>query len=91
MPETNNNNDDDDDDIKQPYNSQQLEECDQYLNETDTFLARFDGDTHKITHQALVTNQILFTKLDPPLLCIRHDVCSLLLFDIKFKSSRCLR
>ncbi|CAF0823618.1 unnamed protein product [Adineta steineri] len=79
IPEINNtNNDDDDDEVKQPYNSQQLEECDQYANETDTFLVRFDGDTHRITHQALIYNQILFTKLDPPLLCIRHDVDGLI-------------
>ncbi|UJR36092.1 hypothetical protein I4U23_028827 [Adineta vaga] len=76
MPETNNTVDDDD--IKQAYNSQQLEECDQYSNETDTYLVRFDGDTHRITHQALICNQILFTKLDPPLLCIRHDVDGLI-------------
>lgn len=64
----------DDDEVKQPYNNQQLEECDQYPNENDAFLVRLDGDTHRITHQALLLNQILFTKLDPPLLCIRHDV-----------------
>ncbi|CAF1284914.1 unnamed protein product [Adineta ricciae] len=69
---------DDDDEIKQPYNSQQLEECDQYSNENDTYLVRFDGDTHRTTHQALICNQILFTKLDPPLLCIRHDVDGLI-------------
>jgi hypothetical protein len=69
-----NTNTDEDDEIKQPYNNQQLEECDQYSNETDTFLVRFDGDTHRITHQALINNQILFTKLNPPSLCIRHDV-----------------
>lgn len=74
IPETNNN--EDDDEVKQPYNSQQLEECDQYSNDTDTFLIRSDGDTHQITHQALITNQILFTKLNPPSLCIRHDVCN---------------
>jgi len=72
IPET--NTIEDDDEVKQPYNSQQLEECDQYSNDTDTFLLRFDGDTHRITHQALITNQILFTQLNPPLLCIRHDV-----------------
>ena len=68
------NADEDEDQMKQPYNNQQLEECDQYSNETDTFLVRIDGDTHRITHQALVNNQILFTQLNPPLLCIRHDV-----------------
>jgi hypothetical protein len=68
------NNIEEDDEVKQPYNSQQLEECDQYSNESDTFLLRFDGNTHRITHQALVYNQILFTKLNPPSLCIRHDV-----------------
>jgi hypothetical protein len=68
----------DDDEVKQPYNSQQLEECDQYSSETDTFLVRADGDTHRITHQALLYNQILFTKLDPPLLCIRHDVSTVI-------------
>jgi hypothetical protein len=73
-----NNNIDEDDEIKQPYNNQQLEECDQYSNETDTFLFRFDGDTHQITHQALVNNQILFTKLNPPSLCLRHDVDGLI-------------
>ena len=73
LPETNNNVDEDDE-VKQPYNNQQLEECDQYSNETDSFLVRFDGDTHRLTHQALITNQILFTKLNPPSLCIRHDV-----------------
>ncbi|CAF2477502.1 unnamed protein product [Rotaria sp. Silwood2] len=73
LPETTNNIEEDDE-IKQPYNSQQLEECDQYSNDTDNFLSRFDGDKHCITHQALIYNQILFTKLDPPSLCIRHDV-----------------
>ncbi|CAF3498986.1 unnamed protein product, partial [Rotaria sp. Silwood1] len=72
LPETTNNIEEDDE-IKQPYNSQQLEECDQYANDTDNFLSRFDGDTHSITHQALIYNQILFTKLNPPSLCIRHD------------------
>ena len=62
------------DEVKQPYNSQQLEECDQYSNDTDVVLLRLNGDTHRITHQALICNQILFTKLNPPLLCIRHDV-----------------
>jgi hypothetical protein len=74
----NNNNTEEDDEVKQPYNSQQLEECDQYSNETDTFLVRFDGDIHRPTHQALINNQILFTKLNPPLLCIRHDVNNIL-------------
>jgi hypothetical protein len=69
LTETNN-----DDGLKQPYNSQQLEECDLYTNDNDTFLCRLDGNTHKITHQALIYNQILFTKLHPPSLCIRHDV-----------------
>jgi hypothetical protein len=77
MPETI-NPEEDDDDVKQPYNSQQLEECDQYSNDTDAYLLRFDGDTHQITHQALICNQILFTKLNPPSLCIRHDVSILL-------------
>ena len=72
--ETNTATGDDDDDLKQPYNSQQLEECDQYSNDNDTYLYRFNGDTHSVTHQALVYNQILFTKLNPPSLCIRHDV-----------------
>ena len=63
-----------DDEVKQPYNSQQLEECDQYPNENDTLVYRFDGDTHKITHQGLLTHQILFTKSQPASLCIRHDV-----------------
>ncbi|CAF3218696.1 unnamed protein product [Rotaria socialis] len=76
LPETNNT--DETDELKQPYNSQQLEECDQYSNDTDVYLSRFDGDTHAVTHQALVNNQILFTKLNPPSLCIRHDVDGLI-------------
>ena len=79
LPET--NVDEDEDEMKQPYNNQQLEECDQYSNETDTFLVRIDGDTHRITHQALVNNQILFTQLNPPLLCIRNDVSNAKMFD----------
>lgn len=63
-----------DEETKRPYDSQQLEECDQYSNENETFVYRFDGDTHKITHQGLLTNQILFTKSQPASLCIRHDV-----------------
>lgn len=66
---------DTDEDVKQPYNSQQLEECDQYPNENDSFLYRIDGDTHKTTHQGLITNQILFTQAHESSLCIRHDVC----------------
>ena len=78
LSETNNNNNaEEDDEVKQPYNNQQLEECDQYSNETDTYLVRFDGDTHRLTHQALINNQILFTTLNPPSLCIRHDVNNL--------------
>ncbi|CAF5124988.1 unnamed protein product, partial [Rotaria magnacalcarata] len=76
LPETNNT--DETDELKQPYNSQQLEECDQYANDTDVYLSRFDGDTHAVTHQALINNQILFTKLNPPSLCIRHDVDGLI-------------
>lgn len=64
--------------LKQPYNNQQLEECDQYANDSESYLSRIDGDTHRVTHQASIFNQILFTKLDPPLLCIRHDVSFLI-------------
>ena len=67
-----------DEDIKQPYNNQQLEECDEYTNENETFLTRFHGDTHQITHQGIIPNQILFTTLNPPSLCIRHDVDGLI-------------
>jgi hypothetical protein len=85
MPETNNNVDEDNE-IKQPYNNQQLEECDQYSNESDTYLIRFDGDTHRITHQALICNQILFTNLNPPSLCLRHDVINLNILILKNNS-----
>ena len=84
IPET--NNDEDEDQVKQPYDNQQLEECDQYSNETDTFLVRIDGDSHRISHQALVNNQILFTQLNPPLLCIRHDVSQMKNCRSKFNS-----
>ena len=74
IPPSETNNDDETDEAKQPYNNQQLEECDQYSNDNDSFLVRFDGDKHSITHQAIIFNKILFTNLNPPSLCIRHDL-----------------
>jgi hypothetical protein len=36
--------------MDKPYNTQQLEECDVFPEDSST-LMRFDGDTHKITHK----------------------------------------
>ncbi|XP_061163412.1 nudC domain-containing protein 1-like isoform X2 [Saccostrea echinata] len=63
---------------EKPYNSQQLEECDVFPEESSS-LMRFDGDTHKITHQTSTgSHQFLFSasldKDKPPAPCLRHDV-----------------
>ncbi|XP_048756118.1 nudC domain-containing protein 1-like isoform X2 [Ostrea edulis] len=63
---------------EKPYNSQQLEECDVFPEDSST-LMRFDGDTHKITHKTNTgSHQFLFSapldKDKPLALCLRHDV-----------------
>ncbi|XP_062599810.1 nudC domain-containing protein 1-like [Saccostrea cucullata] len=63
---------------EKPYNSQQLEECDVFPDESSSIM-RFDGDTHKITHQTNTgSHQFLFSasldKDKPLALCLRHDV-----------------
>ncbi|CAF0762982.1 unnamed protein product, partial [Didymodactylos carnosus] len=67
---------------QQPFNIQQLEECDQYTNEDDAYLQRLCGNTHRVTHQATLINQILFTtrltKSELPAICLRHDVDGLI-------------
>ncbi|KAK7498813.1 hypothetical protein BaRGS_00009905 [Batillaria attramentaria] len=61
-----------------PFNTQQLEACDDVDDEECIFLTRIDGETHCISHQATVSYNLLFNvRLDPNLgaaLCLRHDV-----------------
>ncbi|CAG2211176.1 unnamed protein product [Mytilus edulis] len=67
----------------QPFNAQQLEECDAFPD--DGFgLLRIDGNSHKITHKTnLGSHQWLFqSRLEidqPPALCLRHDVDGLMI------------
>lgn len=75
-------NPDPDEGKEKPYNSQQLEECDVYPEDSSA-LMRFDGDTHKVTHKTNTgSNQFLFSvslcKDKPPALCLRHDVDGIL-------------
>ncbi|XP_018605755.2 nudC domain-containing protein 1 [Scleropages formosus] len=67
---------------KPPCNSQELEECDIFPEDSSS-LTRFDGTTLKPTHVVnLGSHQYLFTvAIDPsemPCFCLRHDVDALL-------------
>ncbi|XP_013381383.1 nudC domain-containing protein 1 isoform X2 [Lingula anatina] len=67
---------------EKPFNSQQLEECDTFPEETSAML-RFDGDTHQSTHLVdLSSHQWLFNTAlhsdQMPAVCLRHDVDGLL-------------
>ncbi|CAK9295055.1 unnamed protein product [Gordionus sp. m RMFG-2023] len=65
--------------LSQPYNAQELEECDSYPSDT-SLIARYDGSSHAITHQAsLSSNKFLFTLQSQiagqcPAFALRHDV-----------------
>ncbi|XP_074646894.1 nudC domain-containing protein 1-like [Tubulanus polymorphus] len=70
--------DENEDDDKKPYNAQELEDCDNFPDESSA-LVRIDGETHVKTHQAdLASHQWLFnTRLSNQktcALCLRHDV-----------------
>jgi len=60
-----------------PYNSQMLEECDAVEGDG-VILARIDGESHRVTHKAISSNQYLFTVKvkpeGPSAICLRHDV-----------------
>lgn len=67
---------------KPPCDSQELEDCDGFPEDSSS-LTRFDGDSRKPTHVVnLGSNQYLFTvsanPTDMPSLCLRHDVDALL-------------
>lgn len=67
---------------KPPCNSQELEDCDGFPEDS-TSLVRFDGDTLKPTHVVnLSSHQYLFTvdtnPADMPSFCLRYDVDALL-------------
>nr|SVE79582.1 EOG090X08S2 [Daphnia magna] len=63
------------------FSSEQLEECDDMpMDESCVF--RFDGETNKFTHKAILSGQLLFfTQSAPglaPAFCLRHDVDGLI-------------
>ncbi|OWF48809.1 nudC domain-containing protein 1-like isoform X2 [Mizuhopecten yessoensis] len=66
----------------QPYNAQQLEDCDAFPDDS-SLLHRIDGNTHRTVSQTnLGSHQWLFNarvcRDQPPALCLRHDVDGLL-------------
>ncbi|XP_069112938.1 nudC domain-containing protein 1-like [Argopecten irradians] len=66
----------------QPYNAQQLEDCDMFPDDS-SLLHRINGDTHRTVSQTnLGSHQWLFnarlSRDQPPALCLRHDVDGLL-------------
>ncbi|XP_070575925.1 nudC domain-containing protein 1-like [Ptychodera flava] len=70
------------DEMKPAYNSQELEECDAFPEDTSA-MTRIDGNEHKITNKvSLGSNQWLFNvAIEPgkaPATCLRHDVDGLI-------------
>ncbi|KAI8504358.1 NudC domain-containing protein 1 [Branchiostoma belcheri] len=67
---------------KKPYNTQELEECDAFPEDS-AMLVRLDGETHRNTYAAsLSSHQSLFNVQieagEAPCLCLRHDVDALI-------------
>ncbi|XP_060079821.1 nudC domain-containing protein 1-like [Ylistrum balloti] len=66
----------------QPYNAQQLEDCDAFPEDS-SLLHRINGNTHRtVSKTNLGSHQWLFnarlSRDQPPVLCLRHDVDGLL-------------